>query len=224
MHRAPRLSIALGALLSFCATGPYAQTPTPLHLGYSAERALSSGTVDAYDVSLTAGDFVHVVIRKHDVDLSATLIDPGGREVVSRHSDPGEFTDEVVAAIASANGPYELRIRSLSSGRPSSRYSIEVVALRPAGPQDRDRVEAEAAIQRARSLQETGQPRTYATAEDEFTAALKLFTLLGDRRRELRTLNGLGRIQAALGHPAAFETYRRILNQFLRQVRERTRD
>jgi hypothetical protein len=208
MHGAPRFSIALGALLSFWATGPYAQTATPLHLGYSAERALSSGTVDAYHLNLTAGDFVHVAITKHDVDLSATLIDPGGREVVSRHDSVGEFTDEVVVAIASTNGPYELRIRSLSLRRPSSRYSIEVVALRPAGAQDRERVEAEEAIQRASSLQYTLQPRAFASAQDEFTAALNVFRRLGDRRRELRALVGLATMQWGLGSPAALETAR----------------
>jgi CHAT domain-containing protein/Tfp pilus assembly protein PilF len=208
MHRAPRLAIAIGALLALCTTVPHAQSTVLLRPGSPTARSLSAGAVHAYELRLAAGDFVHIVITKHDVDLSATLLDPDGHETTSRHSDLGEFTDEVVVAIAAADGRHELRIRSLSPTRASSRYSIEVVALRPAGPQDHDRVEAEAAIQRAASLQATLQPRAFASAQDEFTAALNIFRRLGDRRRELRALVGIASTQWGLGSPAALETAR----------------
>jgi len=202
-----RRAIVIGAILTLCGTGPHAQSAAILRPGSPFERTLSAGAIDSYELRLSDGDFVDVEIKKLGLDLSATLLDPGGREVASRHSDVNEFGDEVVVAIATAGGRYQLRIQSLSSSG-QSRYSIAAVALRPAGPTDRDRIAAEAAVQRAESLRDTQQPRAFASAQDEFTAALAAFRQLGDRRRELRALIGVGGMEAALGNPEAFEAAR----------------
>ena len=208
MRRAPRLAIGIGALLALCTTRPHAQSAVALRPGPPVERSLSAGAVDSYELPLSAGDFVHIEIRKFGLDLSATLLDPEGREVASRHTDYSEVGYEVVVAIAAASGHYHLRIRSVSSSNPRSRYSITTVALRPTGPRDQARIEAEAGVQRASSRQETQQPRAFAAALSDFTAALDVFRQLGDRRRELRALVGVGRMQTALGNPAALETAR----------------
>jgi len=187
---------------------PHAQSTVLLRPGPPTERSLSAGAVHVYELRLAAGDFVHIVIRKHAVDLSATLVDPDGHDVASCHDDLSEFGDEIVVSIAAVTGHYELRVRSILSAGPSSRYAIEVVALRPASPQDRVRMEAEATFQRARSMQDTQQPRAFASAHDGFAAALNIFRRLGDQRRELRALIGMGEMEAALGNPAAFDTAR----------------
>jgi len=206
MHRARRLVLAIGALLTLCTTGPHAQGAVVLRPGPLIERSIAAGALHPYELTLSSGDFVHVVIKKRGADLSAALLDPDGHEVVSRHSDFAEFGDEAVVAIAAASGRYQLQIRALSSSSPRSGYSITTVALRPAGLQDQARIEAEADVQRASSQQETQQPRAFAAALNDFTAALDAFRQLGDRRRELRALIGVGRMQVGTGNTAALET------------------
>jgi CHAT domain-containing protein len=152
---------------------------------------MSAGAPHVYELALEAGDFVHVNIRKRGVDLAVTLVDPGGADLVTRHSDRSEFSDEVVVAVAASTGRYTLHVRPVSHTPITARYTIDVRSIRPASSMDRVRVEAEAAVQRGSSLQEEDEPRSQAEARVEFSMALEGFRALGDRRRELRAVVGI---------------------------------
>jgi len=199
---ARRICFAL-VLTWFCSGQPSArdaQDVRELTAGASVERALASGESDTFQLTLAAGEFVHLTIAQRGFVVQATLSRPDGSDLLTVQTALNTFGDEALAAIADAAGRYTLVLRRMAATEVSGRYILTVDALRAATPLDAVWIEAERALARGTSHKSTGLA-AYPQALDQFNIALARYRDVADRRGELRALLELGAAQGDLGRP-----------------------
>ena len=81
-----------------------------LELHRAVERTAVPGQVDLFPVALKAGTFVHVAVEQKGVDVVLSVVDPAGREIVSRDSPNGAFGFEHASAIAKETGTHSVNV------------------------------------------------------------------------------------------------------------------
>lgn len=166
-------------------------------------RAIRAGESHRYHLTAAAGDFLFVVIEQRGIDLAASLIDPGGREVAASDALDDSFRDETIAALAAAAGRYTVVVRPAPEAEPAGRYTLRVEELRPAGPEDAVRVEAERAFADAVRHRSRDRAETLPVALAGLETALAGYRQAADRRGELKTLIEIGATRYYLLQPEA---------------------
>ena len=101
---------------------------------------ISGNTAVAYHADLLANQYLHLVIAKNDLRLSATIYAPGDKKFAEFTSD--RFGACHVAVVAEQAGRYRLEIRSNEESSHRSTYDISVQKWRIATPTDRKYVSA----------------------------------------------------------------------------------
>lgn len=175
-----------------------AQDTTPLEVGKSIERELKGGESHLYRITLTVGQFMHVVVDQRGIDVVAVLFGPDGNPLVEADSPNGAHGAESVSAVAEVSGTYRLEVRSLEKDAPTGRYRLQL-ELRTAKAQDRDRVEADRASRDAALLRAQGTAESLRKSIEKHKEALSLYRVLGDRLGESQTLTNLGTVYNYLG-------------------------
>jgi CHAT domain-containing protein/tetratricopeptide (TPR) repeat protein len=214
------ISFSSAALLTLVAWHGYpaAQTPpaTPppspvraLAAGSTPDRALPPGQSHEYELSLHRGDFVQITVNRKAIDLDVELVGPDGARRLQQHSAPSYFVEEVVVAIADADGRHLIRLHAPANGVPGGRYSIAVDGPRPPTPDDTTHFEAEQALQKARELAALSTRAAQEDALTQLDTSLGRFRQLGDRRRELTALLTLAFVQLQLGRRELLESSQR---------------
>jgi hypothetical protein len=143
-------TIALVVFLSTISLAQNAADVSALEPGKPIERELKGGEIHAYSISLTTGQFLHVIAEQRGVDVVVFLFDPSGKQVAEVDSPDGTQGPEPVLIVAKATGDYRLEVRSLEkkaapghfevSGVGSAmagRYKVRVEALRTATPNEK---------------------------------------------------------------------------------------
>jgi CHAT domain-containing protein/Tfp pilus assembly protein PilF len=185
------------------ALGPGADEALRIQAEAPLTRALSSGEVHRYLLSLSSGDYALLEVAQQGIDVAAVLRGPSGSEVVAVDTPTGPFSTEAVSVIAEEKGDYQLEIRTVYPGD-TGRYRLALAARRPADRNDRLRVEAERADLEAGSAK---GPERIAAAR----RAIERWRALGDRIQENRALARLGTIQAELSPQEALAVYEQAL-------------
>lgn len=142
-----------GALLA----GQREAEPRILKLGEPIERELSGGQSHTYQLTLSAGQFLHAVVEQRGIDVAVTLFGPDGKKLIEVDSQNGAQGPEPVKWIVQAAGLYQIDVRSLESKAKPGRYEIKLIELRAPTNQDRDLVAADQAYREAESLSSKGQ-------------------------------------------------------------------
>src|SRR6185369_16974723 len=79
-------SLSLTIALSFCLLRvPAAEvnrTPNALEIGKPIERSIDADETQSYTVSLTAGQFAHIVVDQRGVDVVVSVFAPSGTKLV----------------------------------------------------------------------------------------------------------------------------------------------
>ncbi len=194
------LLLALSALVLV----PQAKEVTPLPVDVAIVRAIATGQPHTYQITLTAGDFVRITIEQKGADVAARVHRPDGQRFLTVDSAREIFRRETILAIADVSGVHTIEVSTVLKGA----YSIRVDDLRPATPQDEDRVTAERAFERAWALYITNQPSAYRQALPIYHEALDRYRQLGDRAGEMKALTELAGIQHLLSMPEAVATAR----------------
>lgn len=94
LQRARRGGV-LGALLlalSHCGGHVLAQADQkaqPLETGKPLERELAGGQSHAYQLTLSAGQYLHVVVEQRGIDVVVTLFGPDGKKLIEIDSPNG---------------------------------------------------------------------------------------------------------------------------------------
>ena len=179
----------------------------PLIVGQPAEHDLRPGQADDYQIGLSEGQYVYVTVAQDGVDVTMTLRGPGGQSLVVLDSVAALHGLEALHWIADTSGSYrvEVRSRSLDRARDKSqeakpgRYAIRLVDLRQNTPQDRNRLDAQAARVDASQLHKQGKKAALEAAIARLNDALSLAEAAGDARGEAAALYGLGQVHADLG-------------------------
>jgi CHAT domain-containing protein/Tfp pilus assembly protein PilF len=177
--------------LLFCQS-VFAQTKDelrPLVPGQPVEREIAGGESHTYQISLSAGQFMRVVVEQKGIDLTLVLAPPDGKQVIAVSlTRPGGI--ESLSAEAAADGDYRLTLRALSPGHITGAYLLQM-EVRVPSTEDGQRITAERMLIEANSM--VSQGNTAQRAIVQLDKALTIWRAIGDRYWEANTLNLLGR-------------------------------
>ncbi len=180
---------------------PAGADPALLAPGPAAEHSILEKETHSYQLHLSAGDFLRVVVDQVAVDLEVQLLAPDGRQVflVDGPGPAGDFGTEDLAAVAETGGLYQIRVQAGIQNAPVGRYRIRLEPPHPAGADDLRRVAAVRANQEATNGM-AQQPPMSATRQAELRETARgIWHALGEKAREADTLFQLGIVRTNLG-------------------------
>ena len=170
----------------------FAQTPDevrPLTPGQSVERDVVGGAAHQYRLTLTAGQFVRVMVDQKGIDASLTLTAPDGQQVaVMNLIRPGGI--ESLAAEAKSDGDYRLAVRVAGAATSTGAYLLRAEIRAPTA-EDRKRIAAQALVLSAKQLIRQGAgsaPRVIEASEQ----ALAIWRELNDQQMIASSLTEIG--------------------------------
>jgi hypothetical protein len=82
------------------------------------ERKLAGGETHAYEVNLSADQFLGLVVEQRGVDVGLTLFDPEGARVREMDQRHGERGSERTVLIAKRAGSYRIEVRAIRKTAP----------------------------------------------------------------------------------------------------------
>jgi CHAT domain-containing protein len=173
---------------------------TTLVPGQPIEDALKGGETHAYQISLSAGQFLHLTVDQEGIDVTVYLLGPDSQPVATMNTPNGDYGAEPIAVIAPTSGNYRLEVHAPDKAAPSGHYKITVISLRDPTPTDREHVAAESAFSEAYVKlrpQRTAEARRKAI--EKFQVALRFFQSAGDLHRQAWTLYIVGLLYAESG-------------------------
>jgi CHAT domain-containing protein/Tfp pilus assembly protein PilF len=178
-----------------------------LEPGKPLERALAGGESHFYQITLGAGQFLHVEVDQRGVDVLVTFFGPDGGKLAEVDSPNGRNGPEPVFYVAEASGVYRLEVRSPDKNAPEGRYEIKLEELRAATPQDKIRIAAERASADGLLLSAQGTAVAARKAIDKYEEARSLFRQAGHRFGEADALYSIGSLYLDLSEMQKALTY-----------------
>ena len=173
-----------------CSTARAGQEPPKLVPGKPVEREIAGGQSHTYQISLTSGQFVRVVVEQKGIDLTLALAAPQ-REAAKPVAEANltRVDLESLSYEATVSGDYRFTIRALGAATLSGTYQVILERKEAATAQDRQRITAERLLGEAYPLYQRGQAQP---ATEKFEQALPLWREVGDQYWEAYTLTYLG--------------------------------
>src|SRR5262245_6363750 len=120
--------------------GPGAQESVSLESGKPIERELSGGQSHSYKITMTSGQYLHIVVEQRGIDVAVALFTPDGKKIIEGDSEHAIEGSETVSAVAEVAGAYLIEARSPEKAAKTGRYEIKVEELRAATAEDKYRV------------------------------------------------------------------------------------
>ena len=190
---------------------PSAQESVSLEPGKPVERELSGGQSHSYKVSMTAGQYLQVVVSQRGIDALVALFTHDGKKIRELDAERMTVEAETISAIAEATGAYRIEVRSAEKTAQTGRYEIKVEELREATVEDKYRVAAEALYREAEQLRQ-GTLEAKRKGIEKYQEALELYRRAGDSRKEAAAIYNIGIIYHSLGEMRkALEKYNESL-------------
>jgi CHAT domain-containing protein len=150
-----RWSLVIVAILSLCSL-TLAQEKNEvrtLEPDKPVERELAGDEVHYYQATLSAGQFLTVIVDQRGIDAVVKLFDPDETLLSQVDSPNGIRGPEIVSVLAKQSGSYRLEVFALEKKAPAGRYEIRIDELREATVQDRT-IDLAAALAMARTEEE----------------------------------------------------------------------
>src|SRR5262245_25111784 len=107
-----------------------------LEPGKAIKRELSGAASHTYQIRLSAGQFLKVIVEQQGIDVVARLSGPGGEQIVEFDSEGGGQGQELAPFVAEAEGEYRLTVLPRQKNAPAGGYEIRVEELRDATGDD----------------------------------------------------------------------------------------
>lgn len=192
------------ALPSIAETGHVpAQDPSitvaSLEFKQPSERKLAGGETHLYEVSLSANQFLRLLVEQRGVDVVITIFSPEGarvREVDERH---GERGPERASLIAKGGGKFRIEVRAVRKTALLGNYLISVEEMHSADDQARAIDAAEQLIAEGNTLRASSAKDSLSQAIAKYQEALSRAEAAGDLRLKAVVLNLIGRGHFSLG-------------------------
>jgi CHAT domain-containing protein/tetratricopeptide (TPR) repeat protein len=187
------------AALSLLPAGLPAETaPSPVRPRLRAqvmESAIRDGEVHRLAFQLSAGEYLGIVVEQGGIDVMLELFDPLDRKILEMDSPDFWWWEEEIALVAEISGTYRLEVRPFPSMAPGF-YRARIDG--PRAPRGNDAVRIEAVRERiaAHAHAQEDQERL-----GHLEAALRLWSSLGERRRQAETLHQMTETLKDLGRP-----------------------
>ncbi len=178
------MTVTLRFALLMVLAAAYQGGGQPLTSSTRLVRTLSGGETHAYEIALTTGQCLYVVVDQRGVDVGVT-VSHSGRTLGVADNPNGAFGPESVAIIADEPGDYRLDVTASNATAPPGSYEIRVVSLRDSTPEDRDRVAALQAFAEGQRLRALNTAESRQRAIDQYQKALAFFRSNGDRFNEV---------------------------------------
>ncbi|HZT57017.1 MAG TPA: CHAT domain-containing tetratricopeptide repeat protein [Pyrinomonadaceae bacterium] len=187
--------------------------PQTLELNAPVERDIAGGESHDYQLTLEAGQFLHLSWGQQKFGLVLTVFTPEGRPLVVVKHEPHGKPKTDVAVVADASGVYRISVSNPSRAATPLRYELAALEVRAAGEHDRKLFAAQTAEAEAERLgsQNTAQDRR--DAAEKYEAASALWRDAGVREDEAGALVSAGRIYTDLAqYQKALDDFNRALN------------
>ncbi|HEX9002662.1 MAG TPA: tetratricopeptide repeat protein, partial [Blastocatellia bacterium] len=107
------------------------------------ERELNGGQTHSYELGLSDGDYLGLIVEQRGIDVVLALFAPDGKLIQEVDSPNEAQGPEPLHFIAGGAGRYRLEIRSLEKDATPGRYEARISHLRKANEVDRALVEVE---------------------------------------------------------------------------------
>ena len=107
-----------------------------LEPGHRIERQLGVAEQHRYQIAMSAGEFVHVIVEQEGVDVTVRLGDPDGDTIAEFQDEVRPRGEEPVDIVADRDGTYTLII-SAAGARGAGAYAVRVECERAATDADR---------------------------------------------------------------------------------------
>jgi CHAT domain-containing protein/predicted negative regulator of RcsB-dependent stress response len=169
-----------------------------LELSKPIERELSGGETHFYKITMSSGQFLHIVVRQLGIDVVVALFAPDGKKISEADSEHSTEGSEAVSVIAEAPGAYLIEARSHEKIAKTGRYEIKVEELRAATAEDKYRVAGESVFREAEQLQ-NGTLEAKRKSVEKYYEALDLYRRAGARGGEVVTLRNISEVYWRLG-------------------------
>jgi CHAT domain-containing protein/tetratricopeptide (TPR) repeat protein len=153
-------------------------------------RAIRGGKVDSYPIEVAAGEFLGAVVEQDGIDLVVELLDRHGRKILDADSPDRDLWEEELAWMADRPGSVKLVVRPLKETAAPGRYRLRIDGPRAHRPEDGKRVAAAREVRIA--LDELGRRGREPLRIAHLQKALRLWSELGERRREAEVLYQIG--------------------------------
>lgn len=188
------------------------QDTASLRLGETIKREIKGGAVHFFKISLTAGQYVRLLVEQHGIILVATLFNVDGKPVVEMDNPSGGHGPIYFSTIAAASGDYRLELRSPEDWANPGQYELSIEDLQEAKPADRDRVAAEYAFAEGRRLADKNTKDSRLAAIKKYEEVLAYWKSVGDHHWEALTLFSMARTYRRLGqNQTASEFFEKIM-------------
>src|SRR5262245_47508493 len=89
-----------------------AQDLRPLDADRPIERGLSGGQSQMYEINVTAGQYLEIVVEQHGIDVLVRLLGPDGKEMAQVDSEIRNNGLEVVSQVVDAPGRYRVSVQA----------------------------------------------------------------------------------------------------------------
>lgn len=123
-----------------------------LELGKTIERQLTGGESHSYSVSLTQGQYLHVVVSQNSIDVILAVSGPDGKQMFEIDNAKDTKGTETVSLVAESGGKYQVEVRPSDKNVKRGGYSIRIDELRLATAEDRSRVTVQRELEDAKRL------------------------------------------------------------------------
>lgn len=133
------------------------QEVTTLEESKSVERDLAGGQFHQYEIALSAGQAVSVVVEQHGIDVAIDLLKPDGKLVAEFDLQKRLEGEEKAEFAADATATYRFKVRPVYGLAAPGRYQIRVAEIRAATEKDKALFEANKLMTEGEILDKAGK-------------------------------------------------------------------
>src|SRR5262245_28776970 len=161
-----------------------------LEPGKAIKRELAGADSHTYQIRLSAGQFVKVIVEQQGIDVVAQLSGPSGERIAEFNVESRSQGQELAPFVAETEGVYRLTVRPKQKSAPAGGYEIRIEELRDATGDDYALQAARKMLQEGYKLLGAGK---YEEAAQYFEGALEIReSRLGpDHPDVIQAINGL---------------------------------
>jgi erythromycin esterase len=176
------------------------------------ERTMRGGEVHRYQISLTAGHYLNLVVDQRGIDVVVIALGPDGTMIREVDSPNGSQGPEPLDIVVSTSGMHRFEVRSLEAGASPGRYEIRVRDLLTA-----EQYEERLAEESARDEAIVDQLRRHAIRLESITAGSG-FEDLRPLRKILSGARVVGLGEATHGTREFFQVRHRLLEFLVEEM------
>ena len=184
------------------------------------DREMAGGQTHTYQITLQAGQFLHVIVEQQGIDVAVALAAPDGQQITEVNLSTGTYGREPLSHEVVISGDYKVVVRTIAATAPKGIYQVRSDVKTAATAQDKQRSSAEQLLAEVLKLNQQGAAAAQPMLE-KGQQALAIWRELADSYWEGRALHLIGNAylfvgkydQARSHYEQALQLYREVKNR-----------